>query len=280
MNQMTRIPLNGTANTRELGGIPVKVTPEHGAYAFLNEQVSSSPYAEMTIFQHLPQPASRRLGTTAWQTFLRSDGLQDLTEEDLNFLRAYGVTQIIDLRSPSELAQAPDPIRDEFTYFNVSLMIGDIADATAGEKPIHFDLGDFYIQLLEERQDHLRLIFELMAENTGASLFHCAAGKDRTGVVAALLLDLAGAQTPDIIANYQITHTFLAPRMTDDHLAAGYDPQLLRSDAEHISRFLDHLAESYGSAYDYFRQAGMEEATLRHLQQKLVMGTACIVASR
>lgn len=278
MDQMTRLPLMGTVNTRELGGIPVIVSPDHGGYHLLSEEVTTGAYTEMTIFQHLPQPVARRRGVTAWHQFLRSDGLQDLTPEDLDYLHEYGITQIIDLRSPAELAQAPDPVRETFTYFNVSLMVAEVADITASGKGakdhlMNIDLGDFYIQLLDQRRDHLRLIFELMAENVGGTLFHCAAGKDRTGVVAALLLELAGAQTPDIIANYQTTHTFLAPKMAATHTAAGYDPALLRSDAENISRLLDHLAESYGTAYDYLRQAGMSRENLRQLQQKTLNGS-------
>ena len=233
MEHYTRLPLTGTLNTRDLGGIP---TPS---------------------------------GPTPWQTFLRSDGLQNINIPDIQFLQNYGVTRIIDLRSAEELLQQPDPVTETIQYFNIPLMIGDVADATQNLSSHSFDLGDFYIGLLEERSSQLRLIFELLAENSGATLFHCAAGKDRTGVVAALLLELAEAAYPDIIADYQVTHTFLAADSRFQSVQTTFDPTLLRSDAQNMSRFLNHLAHHYGNAGTYFRQAGLSSEHLHLLQQKL-----------
>lgn len=243
MEHYTRLPLTGTLNTRELGGIP---TPN---------------------------------GPTAWGKFVRSDGLQELTAADIRFLQDYGITRIIDLRSTEELLHQPNPVTEGIQYFNISLMLANVSDATKQMNTANgFDLGDFYIALLEERDQQLRLIFELMAENNGATLFHCAAGKDRTGVVAALLLALAGAAFPDIVANYQTTHTFLSAHTRFQVAQTAVDPKLMRSDTENMARFLDHLALHYGDAASYFRQAGLCEEHLQTLQQKLCPGRITEIA--
>lgn len=85
----------------------------------------------------------------------------------------------------------------------------DVMDISTSDT--NMTLGSFYCQLLDEAQEQFKLIFSVLADQSDKGfLFHCAAGKDRTGVVAALLLNLLGAQDADIIANYEVTYSFIS----------------------------------------------------------------------
>ena len=116
-----------------------------------------------------------------------------------------------------------------------------------------------------------------MAEvREGAVLFNCTAGKDRTGVIAALLLGIAGVERQDIVADYALTAQMI-PALVEEFLeisrAAGGDTRsyarLLESPAPTIAATLDHIGESYGSVPAYLRHIGLSDAELKRLHQRL-----------
>ncbi|KAF1303063.1 tyrosine-protein phosphatase [Candidatus Enterococcus willemsii] len=224
-----RLPLENTYNTRELGGY----------------QTSN--------------------GMTAWKTFLRSDDLKNLSENDLQFLVDYGVSTVIDLRGEKENQEGPHPKESSFYYYNIPLAS---ENAVNMELPLaDFRFEDFYIQMLLDKQSGIRQIFTILAEASNAVLFHCAAGKDRTGVVAALILGSVGVSNADIIANYQITHTYLS---VNPSFAKSLAPmtELLRSDAEVMASTLAFIEQTFESIPAYLRQIGVTEDELAAIERK------------
>ena len=150
-----RLPLQGIENCRELGGYPTKT----------GEQVS-------------------------WRTFLRSSDMSRATEQDIAFLKEYGIQTVIDLRGEDEVKAFPNPLANESfcDYHHIPLFTQPL---TAMNLPKNIDMGDFYITLLENTTT-LPVVFETIAEaDDGSIVFHCMAGKDRTGVLAMLLLGIA-----------------------------------------------------------------------------------------
>ena len=102
-------------------------------------------------------------------------------------------------------------------------------------------------------------------------LFHCTAGKDRTGILAMLLLSLAGVAREDILADYQISETYLAEiiqliqlRVPDLAAFAG------QSRREYLEECMDLLLDKYGSVPDYLRAAGLTAGELETLRHKLL----------
>jgi len=157
---------------------------------------------------------------TAFGRFLRADAPVRLDADDLHKLLDYPVRTVIDLRCPNELNGLPYILRDQpnINYFHIPLLGPDLDKAMASVKLIDSNgekvgLPDLYIHLLEHSQNTLGQVFKCLAnaDPNGASLFHCSHGKDRTGLVAALLLLLAGVADKEIIDNYQISYTFLKP---------------------------------------------------------------------
>ena len=140
--------------------------------------------------------------------FLRSDDTDELTENDIETLKNYGVRTVIDLRSEEEVTAHPDKLANvsEITYHHVDVvkffhLYADDNNYSAdewGSKIKHVKYtgeGNFKKQ-----------IFDIVANaEKGCTLFHCIAGKDRTGLISALILGLVGVNENDIIENYIVS---------------------------------------------------------------------------
>ena len=209
--------------------------------------------------------------------FVRSDNLRSLTAQGQEAMVAYGVTDVIDLRSESEVASSPSPFAalEPFggrapTYTHLPL----VDDATMRKLAEAPDMFDRYLMMLDRRADAFRGIFTALARTEGAAVFHCFAGKDRTGMVAAMSLSLAGVDVESIAADYAETDAQMATRY-QEWLAAA-PPELLdemRQDLtcppERIVGVLEHLDQRWGGVAGYLEAAGMTAADISTLRSKL-----------
>nr|WP_290771559.1 tyrosine-protein phosphatase [Anaerofustis sp.] len=147
---------------------------------------------------------------TKYHKFIRSSGLSYITKKDIDFLISYGVKDVLDLRSQEEAEAMPNKLKDieGITYYNIPLSIEDmVADITKEEK--NFNMQEGYIKRIESKHI-IKGIVEYIADNiNGNFLFHCTAGKDRTGLVASILLGLCKVSRSDIKANYEVSHTYM-----------------------------------------------------------------------
>ncbi|WP_309121616.1 tyrosine-protein phosphatase [Paenibacillus sp.] len=212
--------------------------------------------------------------TTRWGAMFRADGLHRLSEDDKRLLEDRGVRTVVDLRHARELEAKRNAFADSETveYVHISLL----NPATPGVREVR-DLGDLYLNLLDGAQGELRLVFETLAAAPGsASLFHCAAGKDRTGVVAGLLLDLAGVPHEVIADDYALTATCIAPILEElrEGRPAGMSGEayerFLESEPEYMLRMLRHLDAEHGGAEGYLRAIGLAAADIARLRAKLL----------
>jgi protein-tyrosine phosphatase len=216
---------------------------------------------------------------TAFGRFLRADAPVRLNQADLLQLLAYPVRTVIDLRSPGEHGRLSHDLRDHpaIDYYNIPLAGDDLDAAIAAVQPFEagrptVDLGDFYVHMLENSRDQLQQVFKRLAQaQPGAVLFHCSHGKDRTGLVAALLLLLAGVSDADIIANYQISYTLLKPWFdTFIHdVPAAFLP-FFNTNPENMARTLDYIHNRYPSVIAYLQTCGMTDAEIGRLREKLL----------
>ncbi len=138
-------------------------------------------------------------------------------------------------------------------------------------------LGDLYVSLLESSQAELQQIFAILAESSdSAMLYHCTAGKDRTGVVSALLLELAGVSQETILEDYSLTAVCLTPLMEElrrdrpEGMLAEMYEHFISSDPANMVMMLGHLAEKYTNAEHYLRGIGITEVQLQALKARLV----------
>ena len=192
----------------------------------------------------------------------------DITEEDKTFLIEYGLSGIIDLRSREEALIYPNPFRgnNAVKYINCPLITDGILDLRA-VKEVGFDPGEFYVKLVEYKE-MLYKIFHFILDNIdGCLLFHCQAGKDRTGVLAMILMGLAGVSKEDIVANYEVTHTYLKENVKL-RLEDGLE-ELEFSKPQWIEKAYDHIIEHYGSFKVYLMAVGLTKKEIKKIKGKL-----------
>lgn len=217
---------------------------------------------------------------TRWGAIVRSDSLTPLTETGRAALVEHGVRSIVDLRRPQELEEYPNPFAQPgdhgVAYTNLSLV--DPA-ASLGVLSADFTtLADDYKRMLDRYAPQMAAIMTAIADApAGGVLIHCMAGKDRTGQVSALLLDLAGVPRETIGADYALTAEYLRPR-DEEWLASGpgeradREKELVKYSpmAEVMIETLAHLDERYGGTARYLLQAGVTPATIAHLRERLL----------
>ena len=217
--------------------------------------------------------------------FVRTADLGRLTAADRDTLAAAGVTLDIDLRTADEQAQSPDLLADDdrFAYQRTSLMGTEKMDLQKMMKTFPDSLGTAYVQWLGHSQPQFKQVFQrIAAQRDGAVLFHCTAGKDRTGIIAGLLLDLAGVSNADIVHNYAISAHYLEGQPKDSALNAQImelirqNPEIGRKMAgmsgtapENMEVFLAALHQQYGGAEGYLKSIGISEAEIQQLKERL-----------
>lgn len=207
--------------------------------------------------------------TTRWRSLLRADDPVQLTSAGLEALRDFGLETVIDLRWPEEVAANPNPLPPHFRFRHISLLTHSAEDwgrlSGAGPKE------DWKCAVLTHVRPQLKEVLRVIAAAPpGPLLFHCVAGKDRTGVIAALLLALAEA-TPEAIAyDYAVS----SQHLHDAYLVryASRDRaeilEALRCPPEGAHRMLDYLARC-GSIRAYLAEIGLSAREIDRLRARL-----------
>lgn len=237
-----RLPLQTAHNVRELGGYPVK-----GG------------------------------GQIAYHRFLRADDISVLSDADVEFLFQYGVRMILDLRSDAEAERAPDRLAgtDGVAYARIPFLGKDVTDATqVNLQEVELGLGTLYAGMLESKGIVKALFEAIERAPEGCVLFHCSAGKDRTGVLAMLLMSLAGADKQDCVTNYAQSFINLTRKADIGELLkrAEYAKylSLMYSPPETIEICYDSLMKTYGSAENYLTACGLSPEQLEKVQRRLL----------
>ena len=242
-----RLPLGLAVNTREMGGYPTKDG-----------------------------------GRTNYHRFLRSGVLYAATDKECNFLYNYGVRCMIDLRGHQEFeGEPPVHIAPDVPVHHIPLYEFNIADLDNVDLNNLYDAGDptitdVYYQILMLGKESVAQVFKTMAAAPdGCIMFYCTVGKDRTGVIAFLLLMLAGADMYDCIANYVPSRTQLMrydvvrDMMNDTNLSEhrrGHIESAYES-GEYLYRLIE---DKLGGIENYLISAGVTAEELEAVRQRLV----------
>jgi len=240
------VPLDGAFNFRDLGGLPT-----HDG------------------------------GTTRAGMMFRSDALHHLVPSDVDQLTDLGMRTIIDLRSAVELDRTGrGPLEEtDMQWLHAPLSHGDAAAGRVLPPALaEGDLGRHYVESLAERTETLaEVIGHLASRENLPAVFHCTAGKDRTGMVAALVLSLVGVPDDVIVHDYTLTDdrmVFVMERIR----ASGDFPEPVtpmlervgRAEAASMETFLAAVRDTHGDAEGWARDAGLSDTTLASLHAVLV----------
>ncbi|MBX3024699.1 tyrosine-protein phosphatase [bacterium] len=211
-----------------------------------------------------------------WRQVFRSDALHHLTRQDVAHLREeIRLGTVIDLRSTAELrSEGRGPLAHEAVAFHhLPLFDGQSVKSA----PSEMTLTDRYFLLAQFAQEPIGRVVTALAASDAPAVYHCAAGKDRTGVVSAVLLGLLGVPDAVIVADYAATKENLDAIVERLMATKGYyemlsalPPDTMHAEPETMAGLLTRLREAYGSMRDYARAAGVSDEALDGLRARLL----------
>ena len=233
-----RLPLEGVVNARELGGYPTSDGVQ-----------------------------------TRYHRFIRSDALVGATAADVEFLRKYGVRAVIDLRGAKEAAGRPDAfLGDDVVTANISPFEVNMAGTEMQES---VPASWVYDRIFENRGAWKRIFEFIATAPEGCVLFHCAVGKDRTGILATILMLLAGCDRWDCLSSYVPSRVNLM-RLPFFH--DFWDKECTDSEREHydsrastLGHWLDRLDDEFdGDVRSYLSWCGVSRETMNAVRARLL----------
>ncbi|MBO5859484.1 MAG: tyrosine-protein phosphatase [Clostridia bacterium] len=211
-------------------------------------------------------------GVTKYGIALRAGVMRDPDEKDLANLEKFGVKTIIDLRGIEEAECMPSYFKDnsDYSYYHYPLLEANPAMAKS-KAP----MSDLYMDCLKNYSENVAAVMKLIASLDEPFMFHCFCGKDRTGMVSALLLSAAGVCKEDIIADYEVSYTYIKPfihREIENKSGLIWEGSYERfySYGENMEIILDFIDKEFGGVVGYLRRIGLSEQEIEALRCKLV----------
>lgn len=201
---------------------------------------------------------------TRYESILRSDVQNYPSEEDFEYLKSKNVTTIIDMRGQKDVDRKPSGFagRSDFEYYNFQISEGSGVPESVEAVPVS------YMNIV--KAEAMPKVLKCIANAKTGVMFNCTAGKDRTGVVAAILLLHAGVSDEDIIENYVLTKEYGKERLELVHKNfPELDMNIVTPCEMFMEEFLRLFRAEYGDVNTYFRTIGLSEDEIKALRDRL-----------
>lgn len=241
-------------------------------------------FERITNFRDLGGYPARDGRVIAWRRVFRSGELARMNDSDLTRLvDEISLNSVIDLRSRKEAKEQGTGSLSEagLKYHSVPFMTSD-GNREEDERLFKSltNMGEFYLHLVSRPEFGNRIVeaLELIADPANHPLvFHCAVGKDRTGILAAVLLNVLGVSDEDIVEDYALSE----PYMDEILVRADENPEIAKA-IEHLpgffwkaaptsmELFLSAIRQEYGSIKDYLCAQGADNSLVSHLEDALL----------
>ena len=201
---------------------------------------------------------------TRYESILRSDVQNYPSEEDFEYLKTKNITTIIDMRGQKDVDRKPSGFvgRSDFEYYNFQITGGSGVPESVEDVPVSY-MGIAKARAMSE-------VFKCIANSKTGVMFNCTAGKDRTGVVSAILLLHAGVGDEDIIDNYVFTKEYGKERLELVHKNfPEIDMNIVTPCEMFMEEFLSLFQMEYGDTNTYFKIIGLSKEEIKVLRDKL-----------
>ncbi len=224
-------------------------------------------------------------GETRYGRIVRADSIRELTDAGWRALLDYGIRTVVDLRGDHEL-QDDAPAHVDVEVIHAPFMeatdaefaeIQEEVEAASEAAPdVETATRDVYLIFLEHFKENVAAGIQAVARAPeGGVVVHCAGGKDRTGLLTAFLLHLAGVEDEEIAADYALSEERLRPRL--DEWIATAETEAERERLRRISRtpaasmlgVFEELGRRYGSIEQFLREAGASVEDLARARSRL-----------
>jgi protein-tyrosine phosphatase len=234
-------------------------------------------------FRDLGGYATADGGRLRWDRLFRADGIHRLTDADLERFQELGIVTIVDLRGYEEADERGrlDHQALGASYHHLPL-VDVVPDMTAFDPVVAAGpsfVADRYSDMLAEGSGRIAAALGVLgAPGALPAVFHCSAGKDRTGIVAGILLRLLGVSMDDVVADYAISDAAMR-RLLDsvvDRSAeaaatlARYPSAMLGAHPANMDRFLGRIESQHGSMAAYVASIGVGQEVVERLRGSLV----------
>ncbi|WP_051209308.1 tyrosine-protein phosphatase [Butyrivibrio sp. WCD3002] len=201
---------------------------------------------------------------TKYGRLIRSDVANYPSEKDIEFLKSNGITTIIDTRSSGEKEKKPHGLTglDGFDYYDIPIPEGSGIPESVEAVP------DSYYKIAHSAK--IAEVFKTIAAAKYGVMFNCTAGKDRTGVVSAMILWLCGIRKSDIIYDYMRTKENNIPRFELIHKNfPELDMNIVIPNENNMIRLFEMLEDRYGTPEKYFESIGVSADIQNRIKEKL-----------
>ncbi len=211
-------------------------------------------------------------GSTKFGRFLRCGIVNTPEDWEIEKLTMLGVKTTIDLRGTYEAEETPlhlDRI-DGADVYNLPLFEINVAT----NEGMDLDLAQIYEVVIENYKENIAKILNVIADaKDGVILYNCFFGKDRTGILTMLLLSIAGVSKEDIIADYQLTYTYIKSYIKEHHDELwSVNAEKHYSLPETMETLMEKIESQYGSVINYIRSTGISDESIRKIKERLCGG--------
>lgn len=214
---------------------------------------------------------------TRWRQLFRADGLGELTEGDLAVLRSLGIRTVIDLRSGSELERGRFDVDAHPVAFHHFPFIKELPDAQEFDRRPGL-LGSQYQEIVSDAGAQIMATLAVLAAPDALpAVFHCTAGKDRTGVLSAIVLSLLGVDEETVVADYALSgeamlrlRAKLIVKYPEGRDTIENIDEVFSADPTQMEALLDFVRERYGSVQQYVTGLGVGPEVIDSLRTSLL----------
>jgi protein-tyrosine phosphatase len=214
---------------------------------------------------------------TRWRVLFRADGLSELSRTDFSVMRDLGIRTVVDLRSGHEVEQSRFDVEAHPVAFHHFPFIDQLPDVEQWDRRPGL-LGAQYKEMLDDAAPQIIGALEVLtAADSRPAVFHCTAGKDRTGLLSALVLSLLGVPEETVVADYALSgeamerlRAKLIVKYPDSKDTISDIDEVFSANPDNMVELFAYLRERYGSVTGYAVAVGVPDAVVARLRGELL----------